>query len=287
MPLPSSLLCSLHFPTILYSFHFPEIHFSGFCALHASTLFASLLSSLFSSVHSSDFCALHVSTLFTSLLTLLLHYSLASSVPYCFQTSDFCALHVSTLFASLLTSLLHCSLVSSVPYFFQISLLFIQARLRINTHEWRMCLSFGVCAAQLSRNDGSITQRIAAQLPICLLLACCMQAFRFALYMMNCYLRQVWTRGKIENVHQVGSERCNLFISLSLLFSTFRLPRLHFSTCLVSTFRHSYILFTSELFSSLLSDLPTLHFSTLPFSTFRLPYPLLLYFLHFPTFRLP
>ena len=114
-----------------------------------------------------------------------------------------------------------------------------------------------------------------------------MQAFRFALYMMNCYLRQVWTRGKIENVHQVGSERCNLFISLSLLFSTFRLPRLHFSTCLVSTFRPSYILFTSELFSSLLSDLPTLHFSTLLFSTFRLPYPLLLYFLHFPTFRLP
>jgi hypothetical protein len=104
---------------------------------------------------------------------------------------------------------------------------------------------------------------------------------------MNCYLRQVWTRGKIENVHQVGSERCNLFISLSLLFSTFRLPRLHFSTCLVSTFRPSYILFTSELFSSLLSDLPTLHFSTLLFSSFRLPYPLLLYFLHFPTFRLP
>jgi hypothetical protein len=143
MPLPSSLLCSLHFSTILYSFHFPEIHFSDCCALHASTLFASLLSSLFSSVHFSDFCALHVSTLFTSLLTLLLHYSLVSSVPYFFQTSDFCALHVSTLFASLLTSLLHCSLVSSVPYFFQISLLFIQARLRINI------LMSGACACPL------------------------------------------------------------------------------------------------------------------------------------------
>ena len=99
MPLPSSLLCSLHFSTILYSFHFPEIHFSDCCALHASTLFASLLSSLFSSVHFSDFCALHVSTLFSSLLTLLLHYSLVSSVPYIFQTS--------VLFTSLPSSLLY------------------------------------------------------------------------------------------------------------------------------------------------------------------------------------